>query len=297
MNPTQRREQLRAILAGDRCVRAVHVVDPIEARIAEDLGFQVGILGGSMASATVLAAPDLAVLTLTEFVDQVRRICRATSSISQLVTAENGYGNALNVMRSVEELENAGVSGLTIDDSMVPPTFGKPKSVELISLEEAVAKMKAALAARQDPSLVIAGRTNALRTMGLEETIRRAEAFERAGVDMLYMGGIPSLAPGAAIANQQEVASLHAAIRLPWMMGRFMSDPADDEFLGANGVRIVQQGQIAFLASVKAVHDTLKALRDGVSPRDLQPQLAPQELIAQITRAPDYERWVGDYLE
>ena len=295
MTPTQRREQYLAILAGDRCVRAAYVVDPVSARLAEDVGFQVGMLGGSMSSVTVLGAPDLMVLTLTEFVDQVRRICRA-SDISLMVTAENGYGNALSVMRAVEELETAGLSALTIDDSLLPQTFGKPDSVELISLEEAVAKMKAALAARQDPTLVIAARTNALRPLGLEETIRRVKAYEQAGVDAVYFGGIPTLAPGAAIPTSEEVRAVHAAIKIPWMVGRFMGEPKDEEFLAANGVRIAQQGQLAFLAGMKAIQETYKALYDGVSPAALKPKLASAELVSQATRKSRYYDWVKNFL-
>ena len=133
MNSRQRREQFRAILAGDQCVHPASVFDPISARIAEDLGFELAFMAGSMASATVLGAPDLAVLTLTEFAEQVRRICRA-ANISLVVDADHGYGNALNVKRTVEELESAGLAALTIEDSVLPQNFGKAKGEELISL-------------------------------------------------------------------------------------------------------------------------------------------------------------------
>jgi carboxyvinyl-carboxyphosphonate phosphorylmutase len=116
-NPTQRREQFRAILAGDLCVHPASVFDPISARIAEDLGFELAFMAGCTASATVLGAPDLVVLTLTEFAEQIRRICRA-AKISLVVDADHGYGNALNVKRTVEELETAGLAGLTIEDTV-----------------------------------------------------------------------------------------------------------------------------------------------------------------------------------
>ena len=112
MNLTKRRENYRSILEGDKCVYPGSVYDPISARIAEDLGFEVGMFAGSIASATVLGAPDIIVLTMTEFAQQIHRICRA-SEISLMVDADHGYGNALNVKRTVEELETAGVSALT----------------------------------------------------------------------------------------------------------------------------------------------------------------------------------------
>src|SRR5829696_6814445 len=110
MHWTARREAFRAILDGDRCVYPASVFDPLSARIAEDIGFELGMFAGSVASLAVLGAPDLIVVTLTEFAEQALRINRA-GSLPLLVDADHGYGNALNVKRTVEELETAGVSG------------------------------------------------------------------------------------------------------------------------------------------------------------------------------------------
>src|SRR5687767_5307802 len=118
----ERRQRYRHILAGNACLHPASVFDPMSARMAESLGFEVGMFAGSIASATVLGAPDLIVLTLTEFADQIRRITRA-SDLSLMVDADHGYGNALNVMRTVEELEAAGVSALTIEDTVLPKPF------------------------------------------------------------------------------------------------------------------------------------------------------------------------------
>ena len=175
MDFTMRRERYRGILAGDKCVYPGSVFDPISARIAEDLGFEVGMFAGSIASGTVLGAPDLIVLTLTEFAQQIHRICRA-GDLSLMVDADHGYGNALNVMRTVEELETAGVSALTIEDTVLPRTFGGgPDAV--LPIDEGVGKMKAALAARRDPNMVVAGRTSSLRITDLADTIARVKAY------------------------------------------------------------------------------------------------------------------------
>src|ERR687887_1346982 len=158
MTLTERRTRYCNILAGSECIHPASVFDPVSARLAEAVGFEVGMLAGSIASATVLGAPDLVVLTLTEFAEQIHRITRA-SSLSLMVDADHGYGNALNVMRTVEELEAAGVSALTIEDTLLPPRFGQRQGEELIAIQEFVGKLRAAVAARQDPSLVIIGRT------------------------------------------------------------------------------------------------------------------------------------------
>src|SRR3954462_862205 len=155
----QRRERLRSVLSGNQCVYPGSVFDPISARVAEELGFEVGMLAGSVASLTVLGAPDLILLTLTEFAQQAHRICRA-GNLPLLCDADHGYGNALNVMRTVEELETAGVAGIMIEDTVLPRAFGEKKP-SLISLEEGIGKMRAALAAREDKALTIIGRTSA----------------------------------------------------------------------------------------------------------------------------------------
>ena len=121
----QRRERLRSVLSGNKCIYPGSVFDPLSARIAEKLGFEAGMFAGSVASMTVLGAPDLIVLTLSEFAQQAYRICRA-ASLPLLCDADHGYGNALNVMRTVEELETAGVAGLSIEDTDLPSPYGWP---------------------------------------------------------------------------------------------------------------------------------------------------------------------------
>src|ERR1700683_4797181 len=158
MHWTDRRERFRAVLQGDQCVHPGSVFDAISARIAEELGFEIGMFAGSIASFIVLGAPDLIVLTLTEFAEQAYRINRA-GKLPLLVDADHGYGNALNVMRTVQELETAGVAGLMIEDTVLPRVFGENKPA-VISIEEGIGKMRAALGAREDDSLVVIGRTS-----------------------------------------------------------------------------------------------------------------------------------------
>ncbi len=285
MDFTRRRARYREILAGDKCVHPGSVFDPISARIAEDLGFEVGMFAGSIASFTVLGAPDIVVLTLTEFAQQIHRICRA-GDLSLMVDADHGYGNALNVMRTVEELETAGVSALTIEDTVLPRSFGESET-QLLSVEEGVGKMKAALAGRTDPALTIAGRTSALRVTGVEDTLRRAKAYEAAGVDAIFLAGANT---------RDEVAAVAAELSVPLLLGGATGELQDKEWLGANGVKVALQGHLPFSAAVKAVYDTLKALRDGVPPADLRDSLATDEQMAQFTRRASYQQWTSDFL-
>ena len=283
MDYTNRRERYRAVLAGDVCVHPGSVFDPISARLAEDLGFEVGMFAGSIASGTVLGAPDYVILTLTEFAQQIYRICRA-GRLPLMVDADHGYGNALSVRRTVEELEAAGVAALTIEDTLLPMQFGGEGG--FISLEEGVGKMKAALSGRTDANLVVAGRTSSLR-LGRDECIRRVRAYEAAGVDAIFLAGATA---------KEEVAAVNDALNIPLLLGGAGGELNDKEWLGQNGVRVALQGHLPFQAAIKAVHDTLKALRDGVAPADLRATLASPELIAQATRKDDYDRQIADYL-
>ena len=283
MDYTNRRERYRAVLAGDVCVHPGSVFDPISARLAEDLGFEVGMFAGSIASGTVLGAPDYVILTLTEFAQQIYRICRA-GQLPLMVDADHGYGNALSVRRTVDELEAAGVAALTIEDTLLPMQFGGEGG--FISLEEGVGKMKAALSGRTDANLVVAGRTSSLR-LGRDECIRRVRAYEAAGVDAIFLAGAT---------GKEEVAAVNDALNIPLLLGGAGGELNDKEWLGQNGVRVALQGHLPFQAAIKAVHDTLKALRDGVAPADLRATLASPELIAQATRKDDYDRQIDDYL-
>jgi oxaloacetate decarboxylase len=268
----KRREALRSILSGSSCVYPASVYDPISIRIAEDLGFDLGMFGGSVASLAVLGDPDLSLITLTELAEQMRRMSRA-STLPVVVDADHGYGNALNVRRTIEELESAGAAGLTIEDTLLPQPFGQSKT-QLISLEEGTGKIKAALDARRDPALVIMGRTGAVSISGLDDAIVRASAYEAAGSDALFFTGVKTRAELEAIAAQT---------KLPLVLGGTPEDMADLGYLRGRRVRIALQGHTPFAAATKAVYETLKALRDGQTPQNLE-GLASPELTVQLTR-------------
>ncbi|WIM11487.1 isocitrate lyase/PEP mutase family protein [Enhydrobacter sp.] len=284
MHWTDRRKRFRAVLAAERCIHPASVHDAISARIAEDLGFEIGMFAGSVASMAVLGAPDLIVLTLSEFASQAYRINRA-GNLPLLVDADHGYGNALGVKRTVEELETAGVSALSIEDTELPQPFGATRP-RLVSLAEGVGKMKAALAGRQDPTLCIAGRTSAVQINGLDDAIARGKAYEQAGVDALFFVGLRTRA---------ELDAISSATTLPLVLGSASGELADPSYLAARRVRVALQGHQPFAAAVKAVHDTLKALREGTSPAKLA-GIADVELMKRVTRDADYAGWTKAFL-
>ena len=276
---TDRRKQYRRVLEGSACVHPASVFDAMSARMAESLGFEVGMFAGSIASATVLGAPDLVVLTLTEFAEQIRRIARG-SDLPLMVDADHGYGNALNVMRTVEELENAGVAGLTIEDTVLPTPFGG-QSEGLVSIDEMLGKLRGAIAARQDPSLVIIGRTGGLRAGGIAEAEKRVRAYQDTGVDAIFLVGA---------SKREEVEAIHRATRLPLMLGGATPALSDRAWLASQGVRIALQGHHPFYAAAKAVYDTLKYLREGGAPAGLKDRVASEELLNVALKQEEYKR-------
>jgi len=283
MHWTDRRERYRAFIAGDECIHPASVYDAISARIAEDLGFEIGMFAGSIGSFSVLGAPDLIVLTLTEFAAQAYRINRA-GKLPLMVDADHGYGNALNVMRTIQELETAGVAGIMIEDTILPRTFGE-KSPGLISLDEGIGKMRAALSAREDKALCVIGRTSAAAITDWRDALARAKAYEKVGVDaMFFAGGV----------TKELLEALKAEVRIPLMLGGG-GGGMDKTYLGTMGVRVALQGHQPFSAAVQAVHDTLKALREGTKPSALT-GIASAEMMAKVTRSGDYKKWTEEFL-
>ena len=280
----KRREALRSILSGPGCIRPGSVYDAVSIRIAEDLGFEVGMFGGSVASLAVLGDPDVALITLSELAEQMRRMSRA-AALPVLVDADHGYGNALNVRRTVQELEAAGAAGLTIEDTLLPQAFGEAKT-QLTSLEEGVGKMKAALDGRRDPSLVILGRTGAASITTLGDAIERGRAYEATGVDALFFTGIKSRA---------ELDAIVAATRLPIVLGGAPEELSDLDYLGKRRVRVALQGHAPFAAATQAVYDTLKALREGTPSKQLK-GLASSALMDRVTREAETNARLATFL-
>ena len=285
MNAQEKRRKLAALLAGDRCVIAGSVFDPLSARIADEVGFEVGVLGGSVASFAVLGAPDLMLLTATELAEQTRRICRA-SNLPVLIDADHGYGNALNVMRTIEELASAGAAGCSIEDTALPRGFGSGKEPTLTSLEEGVGRMRAAVAAAQESGIAVFGRTSAVAITDVDDAVRRLQAYEKAGVSALF---VPYLK------TREQLDRIVAAVSLPLILGGPAAELVDFEYLASRRVRVCLRGHAGFAASVQALYDAALASFAGTAPSKL-PNVASETLMARLTRAAEHDRLSEEFL-
>ncbi|MCC6073662.1 oxaloacetate decarboxylase [Pseudomonas sp. GCM10022188] len=275
------RNTFRALLDSNACYHTASVFDPLSARIAADLGFEVGILGGSVASLQVLAAPDVALITLSEFAEQATRIGRV-ARLPVIADADHGYGNALNAMRTVIELERAGVAALTLEDTLLPAQFGR-KSYDLISVEEGIGKLRAAQEVRDDKALAIIARTHA-GVLPVQEVIHRTQAYQAAGADGICLVGVKDFAHLEAIAE---------GLHVPLMLVTYGNpELRDDHRLAEMGVRIVVDGHGAYFAAIKATYDSMREQR-GIATGN---GLSASELVTKYTHPDDYIAWAREHM-
>lgn len=288
MTPTSLsvKRPLADILQSDQCVIASSVFDAVSARLAQALGSDVGILGGSAASQAVLGAPDIVLLTASELVEQARRICR-TGCVNLIVDADHGYGNALNVMRTIEELQSAGVAATCLEDSVLPRSFGSDQTQELISIDEGHQKMLAALQARGNGSMLVFGRTNAIASTGVEDAIKRLQAYQAAGVDALFL---------PYLKHRKDLDQIAASISLPLIVAGSDESLFDLEYLTARGVRIWMWGHQPQAVATAALYEAMKAAQRGVPPSELLKNIDPGT-VGIATAAQRYRELTERYLQ
>ena len=178
--------RLRQLIEGEEILIAPGAYDPYLAKCVESTGFDAVYMTGAGVSHSSLGMPDLGLLTFSEMVDRASRIADATS-IPLIADADTGYGNALNVIRTVKAYERAGVAGLHMEDQEMPKKCGHFDEKKVIPIEEMLGKIKAALDHRRDEDFIIIARTDARTPLGLEEAIERGQAFAEEGVDMVFV--------------------------------------------------------------------------------------------------------------
>ena len=281
---SQRRRAFRGFLAANEALPAGSIFDAASARLAQAAGYRVGMFAGSVASAVVLGAPDLVVMTLTEFAEQARRVARG-SDLPFMVDADHGYGNSLNVRRTVEELETAGVSAIAVEDTVLPRLYGGPET-ELISQAEFRDKLRSAVAARVDPELVIIGRTQALRDGGMEEAVARIRICNETGVDAIFVVGVNSI---------EQVRPIREATTLPLILNAMPRD-ATSSVAAALGVRLYLQGHLPYYAALNTLYESYKHLVAAGDQSTLPHKVLPKDLQAIALAETDHAEWTQAYM-
>jgi 2-methylisocitrate lyase-like PEP mutase family enzyme len=248
---------LRTALASGRAVIAPGVYDALTALLVQQAGFQCAYVSGASVSFTRIGRPDIGLTTLTEVADTVASI-RERVDLPLLVDADTGFGNALNVIRTVRVLERAGATGIQLEDQTSPKRCGHLAGKSMVSTAEMVGKLKAALDARQDRGTLIIARTDAIAIDGIDAALERAHAYVDAGADVLFVEALRDREQ-----MQRVAAELSSRVTLLVNMvegGKTPLTPADE--LGEMGFRLViYPGAMVRIISF-AAQEYLRELRD-----------------------------------
>jgi carboxyvinyl-carboxyphosphonate phosphorylmutase len=280
------REKFRDLLSRPGCTLAANIFDPLSARIASLLDYEVCFLSGSVGKSANLGVPDIVMGNMSDLVDHCRRITRM-SDVSLMIDGEDGFGNAVNVRRTVRELEAAGVAAIEIEDNIAPVRFNG-EDPGLASTVEQVGKLEAAVAARTDRTTVIVARTAALSYGSLDEALDRIKAYAQTGAEVIRLVGLK---------NRAQLAAIHEVTALPLTVLSPPDDMRDDRaFLAAHGVKILMLGNPVFAMAVKAIYDGLKHLKDGGAVEALTAQQASSELLARVNQTEDLIRFQQQFL-
>jgi len=280
------RERFRRVISRPECTLAANIFDPLSARIAHMLDYEVCFLSGSVGKVANLGVPDIVMTNMSDLVDVCRRITRI-ADVSLMHDGEDGFGNAVNVVRSVKELEAAGVSAIEIEDAIPPLRFNQ-ENPGLYSQEEQMGKLEAAVAARTDPMTVIIARTTALTHFPLDEALDRIKAYSQTGVEAIRLAGLRT---------RVQLEAVHQATPLPLTVLSPPDDMMKDMvFLAANGVRILMAGNPSFGMAVQAVYDCFKHLKEGGALEDLASREASPELLKQVNRTDEFIQLQQQYL-
>ena len=179
--------RLRELLASPDLIVAPGAYDALSARLIAQAGFSVVYMTGFGTAASVLGQPDIGLLTMSEMVSRAAALASVIGDLPLIADADTGYGNPINVRRTIREYERAGVAGLHIEDQVWPKKCGHMEGKQVIPMDEMVQKIRAAVDARQDPDFVIIARTDANAVYGLEDAIQRGRAYREAGADVIFI--------------------------------------------------------------------------------------------------------------
>src|SRR5437763_11192960 len=179
--------RLRELLVQRGLVVAAGAYDGLSARLIAQAGFSLVYRSGVGTAASVLGQPDVGLLTMSEMVDRAAALTAVIGDLPLIADADTGYGNPINVRRTIREYERAGVAGLHIEDQVWPKKCGHMEGKQVIPMDEMVQKVRAAVDARQDPDFVIIARTDANAVHGLEDAIHRGKAYQEAGADVIFI--------------------------------------------------------------------------------------------------------------
>jgi carboxyvinyl-carboxyphosphonate phosphorylmutase len=266
--PAAARPRLRELLARPEPLVAPGAYDALSARLVEQAGFDVVYMTGFGTTASLAGRPDVGLLTGTEMVDNARRIAAAVD-VPVIADADTGYGNAINVLRTVQLYEQAGVAGIHLEDQVMPKKCGHMSGKVVIGADEMVGKLRAAVSARTDPDFLLIARTDAAAVHGLDEAIKRAVAYAEAGADVLFVEAPTSEADIARVAAELRGV---APLIFNWAEGG-RTPPLPLDRIAELGFALVLFPIGTLLAATAGIRSLLATLRADGTPTAAMPGL------------------------
>jgi len=276
------RPRLRELLAGPAPLVAPGAYDALSARLVEQAGFDVVYMTGFGTTAGLLGRPDVGLLSATEMVDNARRIVAAVD-VPVIADGDTGYGNAINVVRTVQAYEQAGVAAIQLEDQVTPKRCGHMAGKEIVPLPEMLGKIRAAVDARHDPDFLVIARTDAVAVSGLDEAVERAKAFADAGADLLFVEAPTSES------DIEEVASRLAGVGplvFNWAEGG-RTPPLSPARIGELGFSLVLYPIGTLLAATAGIRGLLETLREEGTPVSALPGLPAFDEFTDLVGLPE----------
>jgi 2-methylisocitrate lyase-like PEP mutase family enzyme len=277
-------EKLRELLSGEELMVCPVISDPLSARLVQQAGFPMAFIGGFGISAARFALPDVGLITFSEAVDQVHNTCEAVPGFPIVADADTGYGNAMNVRRTVREFARAGAACVLIEDQMWPKQCGHyPGGRKVVSREEARMKIRAAVDARVEArkdgaDILILARTDARSAISFEEAMYRCHDFQEEGADILF---------AEALQNEQELRGFGSGFRKPTWANMMAKTPlASRQKLEQMGFRVVTYN-VLLAASIRAMQNTLAALKSDHM--EDAPPIASFDEVTELVGLPEYK--------
>lgn len=281
---------LRKLLEAPEILVLPGAHEGISARIAAALGFRALFCSDFGCSAVVLGKPDYGIISMTEMAAQIRAVA-AVSNLPVLGDGGCGYGNTLNVFRTVQEYERAGAAGMTLEDQIFPKRCQHLEGKEVVDIDEMVEKIKAALKARSSSDFVISARTDAIQPLGLQEAITRANAFYEAGADMVVPAAIPS---------REDIEEFVSKVRAPVMINYAeggKTPPMGAGELESMGIVAVTYALSPIFSSAKSIWEALSCLREEGSTEKYLDRMMPFEEFTDLVGLGDLKRLEEEFIK
>lgn len=283
ISPTEKRQNLRKLLASNQLIQCPGAFSPLVAMMIERLGFSALYISGAVL-ANDLGYPDIGLTTLSEVAQRGRQIARATN-LPAIIDCDTGFGEVVNVARSIRDLEEAGLSGCHLEDQVNPKRCGHLDNKDLVSTDEMVAKIRAAVAARQDPNFLIIARTDARGIEGFDSMISRAQAYIKAGADMIFV---------EALATKDEFKAAREALNAPLLAN--MTEFGKSPLLSAKelqdlGFNLAIYPVTTLRLAMKAAEKGLKSIKDEGSQASCLDQMQTRVELYDLLRYSDYQQF------